>query len=117
MTRWEGNDPIAMYASGGMTCNSKLIYNFHRVSNLDKKNQFLSGLFPVVCLCLSSAGGSVTVASCATAALRGSLDFVTPTQDDEWESRKNTTTHMQGDVCQKPLMNQESQSSHKTEKA
>lgn len=38
-------------------------------------------------------------------------------QDDEWESKKNTAAHMQGDVCQKPVMDQESQSSHKMEKA
>lgn len=79
VVRREGNVPITTHTSGGMACNSQVIYNLHRVSNLDKKNQFLSGLFPVVCLCLSSTGGSVTVASCASPAFQRSLDSMAHT--------------------------------------
>lgn len=80
------NTHIIVCASEMMACNSKFIYKLHRASHLDKKNQFLSGLFPVVCLCLSPAGGGVTGVSSVTAALQRNPDCGTPTQGDEWET-------------------------------
>lgn len=68
------NTHIIIYASEMTACNSKFIYKLHRASHLDKKNQFLSGLFLVVCLCLSPAGGGVTGLSSATAILQRNLD-------------------------------------------
>lgn len=81
-----------------MACNSKFIYKLHRASHLDKKNQFLSGLFPVVCLCLSPAGGGVTGVSSVTAALQRNPDCGTPLRVMNGK-RENTPQSTGGGAC------------------
>lgn len=110
------NTHIIIYASEMTACNSKFIYKLHRASHLDKKNQFLSGLFPVVCLCLSPAGGGVTGLSSATAALQRDLDRRTPlgVMNGKHENMLQSTGG--GCVYLMSFMNRDSWSRHKGEK-